>query len=301
MERMEDFEEEINASFHKWKEGDVIQAEIVKVEEEEVTLDLHSYETGVIPKEEYSNDPDFHAMDELKVGDLVKVTILYEDEEGRIVTSLRQAATETAWEALRDARETQKIYEVTVKEEVPSGVITYVEGIRGFIPASQLDLHYVEDPGTYVGEKVSVQVITVEEEQNRLVLSAKEVKKQQAAKAHEKQLQALQKGFVTEGEVVRIEPYGCFVEIGPDLTGLVHISQITNKFLHSPNEVVKLGMKVNVKVLDVEDGKIRLSMKALEDETKVERNEEEPEIEYSDEGEATTSLGSLLQGLQLEE
>ena len=150
----------------------------------------------------------------------------------------------------------------------------------------------------YVGKTLSVIVITADREANKLVLSAKDVEKEKAAKEQEKKLNALQKGFVTEGVIERIEPYGCFVTIGDGLSGLVHISQICNKFLHSPNEVVKLGQTVKVKVLDVADGKIRLSMKEAEDIAP--EVEEAESIEYHDE-EATTSLASLLAGIHFED
>lgn len=302
---MADFEDEINASFVKWKEGDIVSGTVVSVEEEEVILDLQSFSQGVIPAEEYSDDPDFHAMDEIRTGDVLKVMVLFEDDLGRTVLSLKQAKKTESWAALRHALEDQTIYEVKVKSTVNAGVVAYVEGIRGFIPASQLDLHYVEEDELteYVGKTLSVCVITADEAADKLVLSAKEVAKAEAAKAHEAKLNALQKGFITEGTITRIESYGCFVEIGDDLTGLVHISQICNKFLKSPKEVVHLGMKVKVKVLDVTDGKIRLSMKQAEDIAPElgadgETAEEGISLEYTDE-EATTSLGELLKGIQI--
>lgn len=301
---MADFEDEINASFVKFREGDMINGTVVLVEEEEVILDLQSFSQGVIPNTEYSDDPDFHAMDEIKVGDVLSVIVMYEDEMGRTVLSLKQAQETESWEALRNAFENRKTYEVKVKNTVPSGVVGYVEGIRGFIPASQLALSYVEEGEleSYVGQTLQVRVITVDEDADKLVLSAKEVAKEEAARAHEGKLNALQKGFITEGTITRIESYGCFVEIGDGLTGLVHISQICNKFLKSPKEVVKLGMKVKVKVLSVEDGKIRLSMKEAEDiAPEVEAEEENVTMEYSDDGEATTSLAGLLKGIKIEE
>lgn len=300
---MADFEDEINASFVKFHEGDIIEGTVVSVEEEEVILDLQSFSQGVIPKEEYSYDPDFHAMDEIRVGDVLSVMVMYEDETGRTVLSLKQAKGTESWEALSDALENRHIYEVKVKQVVPSGVVAYVEGIRGFIPASQLALSYVEadELESYVGKTLKVQVITADEEADKLILSARNVAKEEAAKAHEAKLNALQKGYITEGTVTRIESYGCFVEFGDQLTGLVHISQICNKFLKSPKEVVKLGMKVKVKVLSVEDGKIRLSMKEAEDiAPEVEPEEEEVSMEYQDE-EATTSLAGLLKGIKLEQ
>lgn len=300
VESMADYEDEINASFVKFREGDIIKGTVVSVEEEEVILDLQSFSQGVIPSSEYSDDPDFHAMDEIKVGDVLSVVVLYEDEMGRTVLSLKQAKETESWETLKEALEDRRIFEVKVKNSVPSGVVVYVEGIRGFIPASQLDMSYVEDTEGYVGKTLNVRVITADEEADKLVLSAKDVMKEEAAKAHEAKLNALQKGFITEGTITRIESYGCFVEFGEDLTGLVHISQICNKFLHSPKEVVKLGMKVKVKVLDVTEGKIRLSMKEAEDiAPEMEAEEEEVSMEYQDE-EATTSLAGLLKGIKLD-
>lgn len=300
---MADFEDEINASFVKFREGDIIKGTVVSVEEEEMILDLQSFSQGVIPREEYSDDPDFHAMDEIRVGDVLSVMVMYEDEMGRTVLSLKQAQETESWEALVNALEDRCIYEVKVKQVVPSGVVAYVEGIRGFIPASQLALSYVEENEleSYVGKTLKVRVITVDEEADKLVLSAKDVAKEEAAREQEAKLNALQKGYITEGIVTRIESYGCFVEFGDNLTGLVHISQICNKFLKSPKEVVKLGMKVKVKVLSVEDGKIRLSMKEAEDiAPEVEKEETEVSMEYRDE-EATTSLAGLLKGIKLED
>ncbi len=307
-ETMADFEEEINASFKRLREGDRIKGRVISVEEEEILIDLNTYRQGVIPREEYSDDPDFHAMDEIQIGQELPVVVLDEDFEGRTVVSLREAMRVDGWENLRQAMQEHRQYEVRVKENVPSGVVVYAEGIRGFIPASKLALKYVEESelADYPGKLLRVYPITVEEEENRLVFSAKDVLLEEAAKEHEKKLSALQKGFVTEGTVSRIESYGCFVDIGDDLTGLVHISEITNKFIHSPKEVVKLGMKVKVKVLSVEDGRIRLSMKKAEENVEqisVEASDEakEPELEYHDPEEATTSLGALLKGFDLPE
>lgn len=337
METMADFEEEINASFVKFREGDRINGTVVSVEEEEILLDLHSFSQGVIPQSEYSDDPDFHAMDEIRVGDSLGAIVLYEDEQGRTVLSLKQAREADSWETLKNAYKDRRIYEVRVKNTVPSGVVAYVEGIRGFIPASQLALTYVEegDLDQYTGQILKVRVITVDEEKQKLVLSAKEVAKEEAARIHEDKLNALQKGYITEGRITRIESYGCFVEFGDGLTGLVHISQICNKFLKSPKEVVKLGMKVKVKVLAVEEGKIRLSMKEAEDiapelekedeivspeashwkfargklqgcEERVRKADDERSsggaaMEYKDEEEAMTSLAGLLKGIHLDE
>ncbi len=298
-ETMADYEDEINASFRSFKEGDRVTGTVVSVEEEEVIVDLNSFSQGVIPAGEYSDDPSFHAMDEIRTGEEISAVVLDGDDgQGRVLLSLKEAREEDAWKQLAEALENKTIFTVKVLTSVNAGVVAFVNGVRGFIPASQLALDYVEDVDSFVGETLDVVVITADSSRKKLVLSAKEVAREKAAKEHEKKLNALQKGYVTEGVINRIESYGCFVDIGDGLTGLVHISQICNKFLHSPNEVVKLGQKVKVKVLAVEDGKIRLSMKEAED-IAPEAEDEEVSMEYTDE-EASTSLAGLLAGIKLE-
>ena len=299
-ETMADYEDEINASFRRFAEGDRVTGTVVSVEEEEVILDLNSFSQGVIPRGEYSDDPSFHAMDEIRTGETLTATVLDSDDgQGRVLLSLKEAKEEEAWVKMEEALENHTVFTVKVLTSVNAGVVAFVEGIRGFIPASQLAMEYVEDVDSFVGETLEVVVITADKEKKKLVLSAKEVAKEKAAKEHEKKLNALQKGFITTGVIERIEPYGCFVNMGDGLTGLVHISQICNKFLKSPNEVVKLGQEVKVKVLAVEEGKIRLSMKEAED-IAPEVEEEEVSMEYHDE-EATTSLAGLLAGIRLDE
>ena len=300
VETMADFEEQINASLRKFNEGDRVTGTVVSVEEEEVIVDLQSFSQGVIPADEYSDDPGFHAMDEIRTGDSITAVVLDSDDgAGRVLLSLKDAKEEESWQKMVQALEDRTVFRVKVLTSVNAGVVAYLEGIRGFIPASQLATEYVEDVDVFVGETLEVVVITADVEKKRLVLSAKEVAKEKAAKEHEKKLNALEKGFVTEGIIERIEPYGCFVNIGDGLTGLVHISQICNKFLKSPNEVVKLGQSVKVKVLEVNEGKIRLSMKAAEDIAPEIASDEEAQTEYHDE-EATTSLAGLLAGIKLD-
>lgn len=238
-------------------------------------------------------------MDEIRTGEALSAIVIDSDDgQGRVLLSLKDAREDEAWEKMEQALTERTIFSVKVLTSVNGGVVAFLEGIRAFIPASQLALAYVEDVDAFVGETLEVVVITADRAKNRLVLSAKEVAKERAAKEHERKLTALQKGFVTEGEIERIEPYGCFVNIGNGLSGLVHISQICNRFLKSPNEVVKLGQQVKVKVLDVADGKIRLSMKEAEDIAPEVQADDEVSMEYHDE-EATTSLAGLLAGLDI--
>ena len=144
-ETMADYEDQINASFRSFREGDTVTGEVVSVEEEEVLLDLRSFSQGVIPSGEYSDDPNFHAMDEIRTGEMLTAVVLSPDDgQGRVLLSLREAKREEAWEQVEKALEERTVFTVKVNNSVNAGVVAYCEGLRGFIPASKLALEYVE-------------------------------------------------------------------------------------------------------------------------------------------------------------
>lgn len=301
IQSMESFEDEINRSFKKLKEGDIISGTVIGVSETQVNVDLGYYTEGVIKLEELSNNPKFSIKADIQVGDSIKAMVLSEDDgEGNIVLSMKRATDILAWDKLREAFEENHIFTVKIEEVVNAGVVTYLEGIRAFIPASQLALTYVEDLSEWVGKEIEVEIITVEENNHKLVLSGKVVAKKKAEQDKNSKISKLQKGLVTTGVIEKIAPYGCFVNIGEGLTGLVHISQICGKHIKHPGEVVKEDQEVKVKILDVKDGKISLSIKAVGDLEEVVEEVEEAPIEYTSKEEATTSLGSLLKGFKLD-
>lgn len=297
---MQDFDDEINRSFKKLAEGDIIAGTVIGVSDTEVNVDLGYYTEGIIALEELSNDPRFSIKADIKVGDKVSAMILSEDDgQGNMVMSLKEAVNILAWDKLKEALRQQTVFTVKLTEAVNAGLVTYLEGIRAFIPASQLSLSYVEDLQEWVGKTVDVQVITADEVKRKLVISAKEIEKKRAQLDKDSKISKLQKGLVTTGVVEKITPYGCFVNIGEGLSGLVHISQICGRHIKHPNEVVKEGEKVNVKILDVKDGKISLSIKEVEDKENVLDAVEEAAFEYSAREEATTGLGALLAGIKI--
>lgn len=155
---------------------------------------------------------------------------------------------------------------VRIKESVPSGVVTYLEGIRAFIPASQITLDYVEDTDAWIGKEIEVRVITVDAEKEKLVLSGKAVAREAEAEERNHKISMIVPGTVMEGIVESLMPYGAFINLGNGLSGLVHISQICERRIKKPSEVLKEGQKVKAKVLNTNDNKISLSMKALEEE-----------------------------------
>lgn len=298
-ESMEDYKEELEASFREIKEGDIISGVVLGVTEEEVTLDLKYYTQGIIKVEDLSNDPNFQAMEEVHPGDVIKGTVVsLDDGQGNIQLSKKEANDVLAWEKLNAYLEEKTELSVKIAGIVPSGVVAYVEGIRGFIPASQLDLSYVEATEDWLGREVQARVITVDEAKKKLVLSAKVILKEKQQEEHDRKIRGMVPGTVLEGIVESLKPYGAFVDLGDGISGLVHISQISQRRIGKPSEVLKVGQEVKVKVLNTNDNKVSLSMKALEEEMvdveKVEKTEE-----YISHESASTSLADLLAGIKL--
>lgn len=296
---MDEFETELENSFQKLKEGDIVTGTVIGVSETEVTVDLKSYSEGIIQLEELSNDPRFSIKADIAVGDEISGEVLYEDAEGKIFLSRKKAYDVLSWDALKEMLNNKTVCNVKISEAVKGGVITYLNGIRAFIPASQLSLQYVEDLNSFVGSNIDVQVIEANQENNRLILSAKELLKEKALADKNSRISKLQPGLIVTGKVETIVPYGAFVNIGEDLSGLVHISQICGRHIKSPKEVIKEGDKVTVKIIDIKDGKISLSMKAVEENAQVLEDVDKAEFEYSSGEEASTSLASLLNNIKL--
>ena len=185
--------------------------------------------------------------------------------------------------------------DVVVKGIVNGGAIAYVEGVRGFIPASRLALEFVEDTEVFLNKPIQVRVIEVDKAKKRLVLSAREILRERAEVERRNKISNIQVGFVTEGTVESLQPYGAFVELGNGVSGLVHISQICEKRIRKPSEVLSVGDKVKVKVIAIKDGKLSLSIKEASD---LMAKEESFELPESGE-EATTSLGALFANIKL--
>ena len=299
-ETMKDYEKELEASFRKIREGDVISGTVIDVNEEEVTLDLKYYTQGIIKAEDMSNDPTFSLLNDVKEGDVIEATVVrMDDGQGNILLSKKEANEVLSWDVLEQMKEEKTDVTVKVSEAVNGGAVAYVEGIRGFIPASQLDLNSVEDPSAYVGKTLKVRVITVDQEKEKLVLSAKEILKEQQKEEHDHKVAMIVPGTVLEGTVESLQTYGAFVDLKDGLSGLVHISQICQKRIKKPSEVLKVGDKVKVKVLNTNDGKISLSIKAVAEEQEASEVEDFDTASFSSNESVGTSLGDLFAKLKL--
>lgn len=299
-ETMKDYEKELEASFRKIREGDVISGTVIDVNEEEVTLDLKYYTQGIIKAEDMSNDPAFSLLNDVKAGDVIEATVIrMDDGQGNILLSKKEANEVLSWDVLEQMKEKKTDVTVKVSEAVNGGTVAYVEGIRGFIPASQLDLNYVEDPSAYVGKTLKVRVITVDQEKEKLVLSAKEILKEQQKEEHDHKVAMIVPGTILEGTVESLQTYGAFIDLKDGLSGLVHISQICQKRIKKPSEVLKAGDKVKVKVLNTNDGKISLSIKAVAEEQEASEVEDFDTASFSSNESVGTSLGDLFAKLKL--
>lgn len=297
-ETMADYTAELEASFKQINEGDILTGTVIGVSETEVTLDLKYYTDGIIRLEDFSEEPGFSLKDAVAVGDEISATVIRRDDgEGHILLSKKEANDVLAWDKLQEMMDHETVLTVKISGIVNAGVVAYVEGIRGFIPASKLSLGYVEDLNPYLFKEIRVRIITVDPADKKLVLSAKEILQEEAAEERNSKIASIPVGLVTEGTVETLQPYGAFVDLGNGLSGLVHISQISTKRIKHPGVLLHEGDKVKVKVIDTRDGKISLSMKALEDVAAEEIEEETYELPETES--ASTSLGSLFANIKL--
>ena len=218
----------------------------------------------------------------------------YKDEIDRSMKRVNKGNLD-AWEKLEQAMTEKTPLDVEITEAVKAGVVCHPEGVRGFIPASKLSLSFVEekDLPSFVGKTLKVRVITCDMEGNKLVLSAKDLLREQQKQERAGKIAAFKPGTVTEGVVETLTDFGAFVDLGDHVSGLVHVSQIANHRVAHPKDVLKVGDKVKVKVTAIKEGKLSLSMKALEEDVAPQAEEAAP-VEYKSEGRVSTSLADLI-------
>ena len=201
------------------------------------------------------------------------------------------------WQNFAQMMEDKTVFNVKVKEAVKGGLVTFVDDVRAFIPASHISTHYVEKLDDMVGKHLDVMVITVDPEKKRLVLSGREVEKAKRDEERKQKLAQYHVGDVVTGKVESLQPYGAFVELEDGISGLVHVSQISTQRIKHPGVVLKEGQEVKAKVISTDNGKIGLSMKALISE---ETDREEHEVfNYKETGTISTGLGDLLKNIKL--
>lgn len=305
-ESMKDYEREINASFRKVEEGDIMTGTVIGIGDNEVTLDLNYYAPGIIKNENLSNDPGYVPAEELRYGQKISGKVIkLDDGNGNLELSLKEANDMLSWEKLTQYRDEKIIQNVKIREAVKGGLVAYIEGVRGFMPASQVSTGYVEDLKAYEGKDLPVLVTEVDEKKKRVILSARVVLEEKQKEEREHKIAMMAPGTVVDGKVESIMPYGAFIDLGDGISGLCHISQVAMKRVESVGDVLKVGQEVRAKILNTNDGKVSLSIrKVLEDEAPAKEEAEakkqsEDIAKYSDNQSVGTSLGDLLKDIKL--
>lgn len=247
------------------KKGDTVKGSIVKIEDNQVFVSLGYKYDGIIPLRELSALQLENAADAVQIGQEVELRVVsIDDEKERLVLSKRQVDGEKAWDVLQQQFESGEVIEVAVADVVKGGLVADV-GVRAFIPASMVERHFVEDFSDYKGRTLRVRVKEIDRENNKVILSAKEVLDEEFEQNKQKILASLEIGAELDGTVQRLTPFGAFVDIG-GIDGLVHVSELSWEHVAHPRDAVSEGQSVRVKVLKVDPaaGKISLSIKAAQ-------------------------------------
>jgi small subunit ribosomal protein S1 len=242
--------------------GDKVKGQVTKVEEKQVVVNIgDSKLDGIIPISELSSLHVEKASDVVSEGDELDLEVLKVEEEA-LVLSKRKVDAEKAWEDLAEKFERGAIFDAQVKDVVKGGLVVDL-GVRGFVPASLVEAHYVEDFSEYMDQTLSFKIVELDKEKNRLILSHRAVVEQEKGKQKQAILDVIQPGKVLSGTVQRITDFGAFVDIG-GIDGLVHISQLSHQHVDKPSDVVEEGQKVTVKVLSVDRDNERISLSIKE-------------------------------------
>ena len=256
----------IDETIKYFNDGDIVEGTIVKVDRDEVLLDIGYKTEGVIPSRELSIKHDVDPNEVVAVGDHVEALVLQkEDKEGRLILSKKRAQYERAWGTIEKIKEEDGVVTGTVIEVVKGGLILDI-GLRGFLPASLVEMRRVRDLQPYVGRELEAKIIELDKNRNNVVLSRRAWLEQTQSEVRQTFLNTLQKGQIRKGVVSSIVNFGAFVDLG-GVDGLVHVSELSWKHIDHPSEVVEVGQEVTVEVLDVdmERERVSLSLKATQE------------------------------------
>lgn len=264
---MNEMMDAIDASMHRISTGDLVNGKIISVSESELLVNIGYMADGVVPKSEITDDENINLKEIFNPDEEIKVCVLeINNGEGNVLLSKKEADKIKVWDDLESAFNSGDPINVKVKEAVKGGAVAYYNGVRIFIPISQLSLNRVEDANAFKDKELSAKIIEFDKDNENVVVSAKEIEKVEAAKKREQLLNSITKGEKREGIVTRLVKFGAFVDLG-GVEGLIHISELSWKRVNSPSEVVSEGDRVSVYVLDVdkEKGRISLALKDVKD------------------------------------
>jgi len=247
------------ATIKPFEEGDVVSGEVVRIDKDEVLVDIGYKSEGVIPANELSIRRSVNPAEEVELGERVDALVLTkEDQEGRLVLSKKRARFEKAWRKIEAAAETGEPVEGTVIEVVKGGLILDL-GVRGFLPASLVDIRRVHNLEEFRNQTLECKVIELNRSRNNVVLSRRAVLEEERKEVREQILGRLQPGMIVEGKISNIVDFGAFVDLD-GIDGLIHISELSWSHVNHPSEVLQIGETVRVKVLDIDRERQRISL-----------------------------------------
>ena len=248
-----------DATFPVINEGEVVRGKVVRVDKDEVLVDIGYKSEGVIPVSELSIRRSVNPADEVKLGDEIDALVMTkEDAEGRLILSKKRARFEMAWKRIEGAAESKEPVEGIVIEVVKGGLILDL-GVRGFLPASLVDIRRVQDLDEFMGQTLRCQVIELNRSRNNVVLSRRAVLEEERREMRQAILDRLSPGDVVEGTISNIVDFGAFVDL-EGIDGLIHISELSWSHVNHPSELLEIGQEVRVKVLDIDRERQRISL-----------------------------------------
>src|SRR5215213_6679492 len=248
-----------DATIHPFSEGDVVTGKVVRIDQDEVLVDIGYKSEGVIPSNELSIRKSVDPHEEVELGEEVDALVLTkEDQDGRLVLSKKRARFEKAWRKIEAAAESGEPVEGTVIEVVKGGLIIDL-GVRGFLPASLVDIRRVQNLDEFLGTKIECKVIELNRSRNNVVLSRRAVLEEERKEVRQQILDRLQPGMVVEGAISNIVDFGAFVDLD-GIDGLIHISELSWSHVNHPSEILSIGDVVPVKVLDIDRERQRISL-----------------------------------------
>jgi len=253
------FEAAVDSTIKYFNDGDIVTGIVVKVDKDEVLVDVGYKTEGVIPSKELSIRHDVSPDDIVHVGDEIEALVQQkEDKDGRLILSKKRAQYEKAWGITEAIKDSDGIVTGTVIEVVKGGLIVDI-GLRGFLPASLVEMRRVRDLQPYIGQQIDAKVIELDKNRNNVVLSRRAWLEQSQSEVRANFLNSLEKGQIRKGVISSIVNFGAFVDLG-GVDGLVHVSELSWKHIEHPGEVVEVGQQVTVEVLDVERDRERISL-----------------------------------------
>ncbi len=255
----EDFLAAVEKTLKFFNDGDLIEGIVVKIDRDEVLLDVGYKTEGVIPSRELSIRHDADPSEIVSVGDSIEALVLQkEDKEGRLILSKKRAQYERAWGDVEKIRDADGTVTGTIIEVVKGGLIVDI-GLRGFLPASLIELRRVRDLGPYLGQKVEAKILELDKNRNNVVLSRRALLEESQSANRSTFLADLAKGQIRTGVVSSIVNFGAFIDLG-GVDGLVHVSELSWKHIEHASEVVEIGQEVTVEVLEVDNDRERVSL-----------------------------------------